>query len=100
MTDPTAPAGKTGEDQPAQQETGETTTTLEEAVEKGFLGTHPDPEPNESYTLEGVTQSEGEGEGEGGEQARESEQPSEQPAPEHAQQHKAKDKDKDKDKDK
>lgn len=58
MTDPTAPAGKTG-DKPAQQETGETTTTLEEAVEKGYLGTHPDPEPNESYTLQGVTSGEG-----------------------------------------
>jgi hypothetical protein len=30
------------------------TSTLEEANEQGYLGQPPDPEPNESYTLEGV----------------------------------------------
>lgn len=35
-------------------ETGETTTTLEEANAAGFLGTHPDPVPNEEYTVAGV----------------------------------------------
>jgi hypothetical protein len=31
------------------------TTTLEDADEHGYLGQPPDPEPNESYTVEGVT---------------------------------------------
>lgn len=35
-------------------ETGATTTTLDEANEAGYLGTAPDPEPNESYTVAGV----------------------------------------------
>jgi hypothetical protein len=35
-------------------ETGATTTTLDEANEAGYLGTAPDPEPNESYTVQGV----------------------------------------------
>ena len=34
------------------QEVGETTTTHEESLEKGFLGTHQDPEPDESYGFE------------------------------------------------
>jgi hypothetical protein len=38
-----------------QQDVGETTSNLEEALEKGFLGTHQDPEPNEKYTIAGVT---------------------------------------------
>jgi hypothetical protein len=41
MTDPTQ----------ADEDVGETTETLEDALEKGFLGTHQDPEPNESYTF-------------------------------------------------
>jgi hypothetical protein len=31
------------------------TDTLEEADEHGYVGQPPDPEPNESYTVEGVT---------------------------------------------
>jgi hypothetical protein len=34
---------------------GETAQTLEEAHEKGYFGVKVDPEPNESYTLQGVT---------------------------------------------
>lgn len=34
---------------------GKTTTDVEEATEAGYLGTPADPEPNESYTVEGVT---------------------------------------------
>ena len=41
-------------DTPNTQETGDTTTTLEEANAAGFLGTHPDPVPNEEYTVAGV----------------------------------------------
>ena len=36
-------------------EHGETARNFKEANEKGFLGTVPDPTPNEEYTLEGVT---------------------------------------------
>jgi hypothetical protein len=43
-------------DTPDTQETGETTTTLEEANAAGFLGTHPDPVPNEEYTVAGVVE--------------------------------------------
>lgn len=32
------------------------TSTLEEATEAGYLGYHPDQEPNASYTVEGVTE--------------------------------------------
>jgi hypothetical protein len=31
------------------------TTTYDEAQEAGYLGAPPDQEPNESYTVEGVT---------------------------------------------
>lgn len=32
------------------------TDTLEESVEEGYVGQPPDPLPNETYTVEGVTQ--------------------------------------------
>ena len=37
-----------------EPETGATIETLEDAQEAGYLGTAPDPEPNESYTVAGV----------------------------------------------
>lgn len=40
-------------DKPDEPETGETTTTLDEAYDAGYLGTAPDPEPNESYAVGG-----------------------------------------------
>jgi hypothetical protein len=33
------------------------TTNLEEALEVGYLGSVPDPTPNEAYTVAGVTSS-------------------------------------------
>lgn len=36
-------------------ETGETTTTYDEAIAAGWWGTHPDPAGNEPYTLDGVS---------------------------------------------
>jgi hypothetical protein len=35
-------------------ETGPTAATFEEVQELGFFGTAVDPEPNESYTVQGV----------------------------------------------
>ena len=31
--------------------------SIEDAQDAGYLGVHPDPEPNESYTVEGVLKS-------------------------------------------
>lgn len=39
-----------GDDKSAHPVTG----TLEDANEHGYLGEHPDPAPNEDYTVEGV----------------------------------------------
>lgn len=33
----------------------EVQSTVDEAAEKGYFGTTPDPTPNENYTLAGVT---------------------------------------------